>query len=75
MRNGELLRLAVAEGFSVFLTADQGIEFEQNLEGLRIGVVVIRAASNRMEHLLPLVEEMLAAIRSVPAGSLLRVGA
>ena len=31
MRNGELLRRAASEGIRVFVTADQGIEFQQNL--------------------------------------------
>ena len=58
----------------MFVTADQGIEFQQNLQGLGVGVVVIRAVSNRIEHLLPLVGEVLSAIQSVPMGALLRVG-
>lgn len=32
LKNGELLREASAAGFQVFLTADQNIEFQQNLE-------------------------------------------
>ena len=74
MRNGELLRRAASEGIRVFVTADQGIEFQQHLQGLGVGVVVIRAVSNRMEHLLPLVGEVLSAIQSVPMGAPLRVG-
>ena len=75
MRNGELLRRASAAGFSVFVTADQGIEFQQNLGKLGIGVIVVRAKSNRMEHLRPLVPELLRAIQSVVTGDVLRVGA
>jgi len=58
----------------VFLTADQGIEFQQNLSGLGLGVVVVRARSNRMEHLLPLVPAMSEAIERVQRGEVLRVG-
>ena len=53
----------------MFVTADQGIEFQQNLQGLGVGVVVIRAVSNRMEQLLPLVGDVLSAIQSVPIES------
>ncbi len=33
-RNGELLALAEHAGWQVFLTVDQGIEYQQNLAGL-----------------------------------------
>jgi len=34
-KNGELLALAENAGFEVFVTVDQGIEFEQNLSGAK----------------------------------------
>ena len=72
--NGELLELAAKDGFDVVVTADQGIEFQQNLRNFQIGVVVVRAPSNRMEHLEPLVPEIVVAIDAVSKGSLVRVG-
>ena len=73
--NGELLRLAEREGFDVVVTADQGIEFQQNLSNAGVGIVVVRATSNRMEHLLPLVGQIVEAIKGVSKGSVVRVGA
>ena len=32
--NGDLLRLAASHGFDGFVTADRGIEYQQNLENL-----------------------------------------
>lgn len=75
MTNGELLRVAARDGFDVLVTADQGIEFQQNLSNAGVGVVVVRAASNRMEHLLPLAGQIVSAIEGVPRGSLVRVSA
>lgn len=72
--NGELLALADPE-FDVFVTADQGIEYQQNLEGARIAVVVLAARSNRLADLRPLVPRILAAIADVGPGELLRVEA
>lgn len=74
LENGALLRRAVADGFSVFLTADQGIQFQQNLGGLQIGIVVVAAPSNRMEHLQPLVPAVIDALEKVQKGEALRVG-
>lgn len=53
--NGDLLRLAAAAGFEALITVDQGFEYQQNLSELPIPVVIVIAASNRMEDLLPLV--------------------
>ena len=74
LENGALLRRAAADGFSVFLTADQGIEFQQNLSGLEVGVVVLAARSNRMKHLQPLVVAVIDALEKVKKGEVLRVG-
>ena len=72
--NGELIRLAGREGFEVIVTADQGIEFQQNLSKAGVGIVVVRASTNRMEHLLPLVEQIVEAIKGVQRGTVVRVG-
>ena len=42
-KNGDLLRLAASHGFDALITADQGIEYQQNLESLPIPVVVMIA--------------------------------
>jgi hypothetical protein len=33
LRNGDLMRRAAGSGFEVFVTADQGLQFQQNLAG------------------------------------------
>ena len=54
VKNGRLLRQAAAE-FDVLLTMDRGIEYQQNLEGLDLCVIVLSAVSNDLDDLLPLV--------------------
>ena len=73
-RNGPLLQLAAAD-FDVLLTADQNVEHQQNLRMLPIAVVVLVAATNRIESLLPLVPALLRALPTLKAGHLVRVGA
>ena len=75
LKNGALLTQAEGAGFSVFLTGDQNLEFQQNISKRRLGVVVLRAASNALEDLLPLVPAGLTAIASVRPGQLIRVEA
>jgi hypothetical protein len=48
--NGVLIRQAAAE-FDALLTADQNIEFQQNLKTLPMSVVVLVANSNRLDSL------------------------
>ena len=75
LKNGELLDRAEAAGFSVVVTGDRNLEFQQNLTNRKLGVVVLCAASNALEDLLPLVPEALAAIERVQSGQLIRVEA
>lgn len=72
--NGELLSLAEGHGFDVFLTIDKGFEYEQNLAGRKIAVVVLRVASNRLNDLSPRVPACLAALSSISAGQLVKIG-
>ncbi len=74
LTNGALLRQATV-AFDVVLTADQNIEFQQNLSALPLAVVVLVAESNRLESLEPLVPALLDALNNLKAKTLLRVGA
>ncbi len=73
LKNGELLRRA-AERFDVFVTADQNLQYQQNLSALPVSVVVMVAKSNRIEDLRPLAPELLGCIGSVKERTLIRIG-
>jgi hypothetical protein len=75
LKNGELLTEAETGGFSVLLTGDQNLEFQQNLSKRRLGVVVLRGGSTALEDLLPLIPAALAAIEAVQPGEAIRVEA
>ena len=51
LKNGDLLEAAERAKFEVFLTVDQGIEYQQNLTGRQIAIVIFRAKSNRLKDL------------------------
>ena len=72
--NGALLKKAAAE-FDVLLTADQNIEFQQNLNTLPMAVLVLVAESNRLESLEPLVPAVLQTLQVLQPKTLVRVGA
>ena len=53
-KNGTLPGLAESAGFEIFVTMDKGLEYEQNLSGRSIVILILRARSNRLADLLPL---------------------
>jgi hypothetical protein len=65
--NGELLALADPL-FDVLLTLDKSLPYQQNLESGRIAVLIVRARSNRIQDLLPIIPECLTAMESIQPG-------
>ena len=74
LSNGALLD-AAAPDYEAFVTLDQSLRFQQNLAGRAIAVVVLRAPSNRIADLEPLVPELLRVLPSAPPGQATLVGA
>ena len=73
VENGDLLRNASGHT-DAFVTMDRKLERQQNLSALPFGVVLIVARSNRVQDLLPLVPDVLAALDRIQAGRLEQVG-
>lgn len=73
VENGELLRRA-ADQFNVFVTADQNLQFQQNLSALPIAVAVPFARTNKLEALRPLAPELLTRLATLQPRTFVRVG-
>jgi len=73
LKNGDLLRQALAAGFEVLITGDKNLEFQQNLKASRLFVIVLGAPSNKIEDLLPLVPGALEAITRAEPGGVERI--
>ena len=71
--NGELLELA-ATRFDAFVTADQNLQYQQNLAALPVRVVLLIARDNRFETLTSLIPQVLLRLETTPPRSLLCVG-
>lgn len=72
IKNGPLLRRAAQE-FDVFLTVDQGIEYQQNPVGLALAIVVMIAASNDIDDLRPLMPRVRETLSSASPGTVVKV--
>jgi predicted nuclease of predicted toxin-antitoxin system len=66
IENGELLALAASKGFDALLTKDANLQYEQNLVNLPIAVVVLRATSNDLDDIRPLLPALLGILDQLP---------
>lgn len=73
LKNGDILRVAAPE-FDVFITADQNLQFQQNLSALPLAVIVLVAPNTKLETLRPLIPEVLARLASLTPRTLTRIG-
>ncbi len=74
VKNGKLLALAATK-FDVFITMDRGLEFQQSLATLSIAILVVGAPSNRVEHLTPVLPNLLRELDRISPQTLRRVAA
>jgi predicted nuclease of predicted toxin-antitoxin system len=70
--DGEMLRAAEIE-FDALVTMDRGIPHQQNLRNLALGIVLIRAYSNRRADVAPLIPQVNVALRTVEPGTVIYV--
>ena len=68
MKNGELLSLAVATGFEIFISNDTQIKFQQNLSKFNINLIILKTRGNDLELIVPIIPELLKLITSIEKG-------
>ncbi len=71
VKNGALLKLTQENGFEAFVTADQNLPFQQNLENRAFGIVVL--SSNRWPAIEPHIESIADALKQTNSSSLIYV--
>lgn len=72
-KNGELLQLMAQEGFTVLLTTDQNLRYQQNLQQAGVAVLVLIASSNRLPDLVPLIPDVRNPLDTIAAGEVIEV--
>ena len=78
LSNGELLRKVEAD-FDVFITVDraqrkQQEEIRKGYEQYQLAFIILRVFSNRLEHLVPFVEEINASLQIISLGEVHYIG-
>ena len=72
-KNGELLQLMVQESFTILLTTDQNLRYQQNLQQAGVAVVVLVAPSNRLPDLVPLIPSVRSLLGTIRPGEVIEV--
>lgn len=66
--------MAEQQSFDVLLTVDKGIEYEQDLAGRKIAIIILHSRSNRLADLLPLAPGCLVCLSGIKSGEIVRIG-
>lgn len=74
LKNGKLLNRAQGK-FDVLITMDGSMASQQNLVRIRLAIVALRAASNRLEDTSPLMPKVLALLPALKPGKAVTVSA
>ena len=72
IKNGQLLRL-IETKFDAFITVDRGVEHQQKLTTVKLGIVILEASDNSLPTSVPLVPEVLSVLNRIRPGQVIRV--
>ena len=60
-------------GFTILITTDQNLRYQQNLEQAGVAIVVMVAPTNRLPDLIPLVPGVYAVLETIVPGQVIEV--
>lgn len=66
-KNGALLDVAEKAGFELFISADQELSYQQNLQGRKMALLIL--STNNWDLIKLHIEKIVAAIKTVTPGS------
>lgn len=68
-----MLLKSIAGQFDAFVTVDANLAFQQNMKHLPFGIIALRAPSNKIEDLRPLVPRLVAALENLNPGQIIEI--
>ena len=72
-KNGQLLKKMQDAQFTILLTTDQNLRYQQNLEQTGVAIVVMVADSNRLPDLIPLIPQVCDALETIAPGQVIEI--
>ena len=73
--NGDLLNLAIDDGFDVIVTVDRRMPLDHDITKLDIGLILLSAKSNDFKDLKPLVPELEIQVLVIKPGQVIEIPA
>jgi hypothetical protein len=73
-KNGVLLASMLDAGFTVFVTVDRNVPYQQNIPASGLIVIVLQAAKNRLVDLRPLMPAVREILQTSEPGQVYRTG-
>ena len=73
LKDREILDLAENYPFDVFITADKNIQYQQNLQGRSIRLLVLNSNSTRPDFIRPLMVQVAAVVDTLPVGAAVKI--
>lgn len=73
-KNGVLLASMLEAGFTVFVTVDRNVPYQQNIPASGLIVIVLEAAKNRLADLRPLMPGVREILQTAQPGQVYRTG-
>ena len=61
--------------FDALVTMDKSIEYQQNFSGIKLGIIIVSARSNRRQDVAPAVPEINKILKTMQAGVVIHVAA
>jgi hypothetical protein len=74
VKNGQLLDL-IEGAYDAFITIDKNLPNQQHTDGLSFGIIMLRALSNRLEALEPLVPKIIDVLGVLEPGQIVLLAA
>ena len=69
LENCDLIAAAEAAGYDTMITADKRMQYQQNLSGRKISIIVLNSRRIVIEEIAPLAPQVLTALQNLPEGS------
>ena len=63
-QNGELLGLAVFNGFDIFLTLDKNLKYQQGIHNFKLKFIILISVNNKHQTLQPYIDKVKALLNS-----------
>lgn len=71
VKNGKLLELAVSNNFSVFVTSDKNLRFQQNIQKIGLTILILNVKLLKWNFIEPMIPNIIKSLHNVIENSII----